>query len=142
MIWYIYKLCNTTGYTYNLRIYLGNGRQNTPQMMMTTTMMTATQVTIKESQWEKRTGRSQILHEQFLPFSRHTWWHTKAINCSEAVKQNHKAMPEGFDNKTLELKWCNILGWKMSWQQWFGKTSVTYILMNIHKQPAEGNFLW
>jgi len=31
----IYKLCDMTGYTYDMRIYLGKGRQNATQMTAT-----------------------------------------------------------------------------------------------------------
>jgi len=32
----IYKLCNMTGYTYHMRIYLGKDRQNATQMVTAT----------------------------------------------------------------------------------------------------------
>jgi hypothetical protein len=66
--------------------------------------------------------------------------HIRPISCCGTVRQNHKGMLGYFDTKTINWNRATcMLGWEVSWQQWFGKTSVIcayWLRCTDHQQKA------
>ena len=58
----MFKLCDSTGYTYDMKVYLGKDRQRTAQHV------TATHATVTELNEKDRRTWPQIIHGQFLFF--------------------------------------------------------------------------
>jgi len=84
----IFKLCNSTGYTYDMKVYLGKDRKRTAQHV------TASHVTVIE-QTRKIKGRSHKLYmvnffsspELFDDLAK------KQIYCCGTVRPNRRGMP-------------------------------------------------
>jgi hypothetical protein len=96
----IYKLCNMSGYTYDMSIYLGKDRQNATQTM------TAIHATVKSLTWRTEGADYKLYVDNvFSSLDLFDDLHTRAINCCGIVRQNCKGMLGDSGNKTLNLKW-------------------------------------
>jgi len=133
----IYKLCDETGYTYNMTVYLGRDRQRTAQHL-TATHATVSQLT------EKIQGRGHKLYMDNY-FSSPDLFNdlaTKQIYCCGTVRPNRKGMPQDFGPKRMTLKRGDLqvrTRGDLTTILWKDKRDVR-ILTNIHDPPAEGNF--
>jgi hypothetical protein len=71
--------------------------------------MTATHATVRSMTITvRRVGHILFIDNFFSPPDLFDSLHTRAINCCGAVRQNHKEIPRGFDNKTLKLEHSDI----------------------------------
>lgn len=99
-----FKLCGLTGYTYDMKVYLG---RNWP---CTTQDVTVTHVTVLDlTRWVEWQG-----HE-FLFFCWLVWnWTKRKIKCCGNVGSNRKGMPWDLGQKSLRLIWGHLsdnCGW-------------------------------
>jgi hypothetical protein len=80
----IYKLCDMTGYKYDMRIYLGKDRRNAMQMM------TATHVLVKSlTRRVEGTGHKLYTSSFFSYPDLSDELHTRGIKCCGTARQNH-----------------------------------------------------
>jgi hypothetical protein len=133
----IYKLCDMTGYTYDMEVYLGKDRQRA------TTDMTATHATVKQMTRKiQGCGHKLYMDNYFSSPDLYRDLTKQKINCCGTVRPNRKGMPDDFRSKTLKLKRGDVrvrTSGDMTALVWKDKRDV-YILTNIHDPPAEGNF--
>jgi ribosomal protein L1 len=95
----IFKLCDATGYTYDIKVYLGKDRQRTAQHV------TATHARVTELK-RKTEGRGHKLYKDNF-FSSPELFNdlvTKQIYCCGTVRPNKKGMPQDLKPKTKKLK--------------------------------------
>jgi hypothetical protein len=98
----IYKLCNSKGYTYDMRVYLGKERTHA------TDTVTPTHATVAELKRRIQNVGHKLYMNNFLSsLDLFDNLHTKAINCCGTVRLNRKGMPQDFRN-TLRLEWGDI----------------------------------
>jgi hypothetical protein len=131
----IYKLCDETGYTYDMTVYLGRDRQRIAQHL------TAIHATVSELT-KKIQGRGHKLHGQLLlPPDLFDDLATKQIYCYGNVRPNRKGMPRDLNPKRKSLKRGDLQVRTRGDLTilWSDKRDVR-ILTNIHDPPAEGNF--
>ena len=133
----IYKLCDETGYTYDMKVYVGKEKQRRAQDV-TVTHATVTELT------QKVQGRGHKLYmdnffsspQLFQDLAR------RQIYCCGTVRPNRKGMPQDIGPKKLKLKRGDIhvrtMG-DLTAILWKDKRDV-YLLSNIHNAPPEGNF--
>jgi len=133
----IFKLCDLTGYTYDMKVYLGKDRQRTTQHV------TATHATVMELT-RKIEGRGHNLYMDNF-FSSPALFDDlakKQIYCCGTVRPNRKGMPQDLRLKTTKLKRrdiCVRTRADLTAMLWRDKRDVC-MLTNIHSAPAEGNF--
>jgi len=132
----IYKLCNESGYMYDIRVYLGRDSHFT-------TDMTATHATVRHL-----TSRVQDLgHKIFMDnfFSSQRLFHDldrRKINSRGTVRPNRRDMPSDFRPKQLKLKRGDVrvrTRGGLTALVWKDRQEV-YMLTNMDPPPAEGNF--
>ena len=133
----IYKLCDETGYTYDMTVYLGRDRQRTAQHL------TATHATVSELT-KKIQGRGHKLYmdNYFSSPDLFDDLATKQIYCCGTVRPNRKGMPQDLNPKRTTLKRGDLqvrTRGDLTTIVWRDKRDV-HILTNIHDAPAEGNF--
>ena len=133
----IYKLCDETGYTYNMTVYLGRDRQRTARHL------TATHATVSELT-ENIQGRCHKLYMDNYFSSPNLFddLATKQIYCCGTVRPNRKGMPQDLGPKRMTLKRGDLqvrTRGDLKTILWRDKRDVR-ILTNIHDAPAEGNF--
>jgi len=133
----IYKLCDKSGYTYNMRVYLGRDSH------FATDDMTATHTTVRHLTSRVEGFGHKIFVDNFFlsprlfdDLDRHK------INSCGTVRPNRRDMPSDFGSKQLKLKRGDIrvrtrggltaLVWKDRWE--------VYMQTNMDPPPAEGNF--
>jgi len=92
----IFKLCDSTGYTYNMKVYLGRERQRTAQHV------TATHTTVTEL--TRKIGRGHKLYMYNLFFSPELFDDlvNKQIYCCGTVRPNKRGMPQDLRPKTKQ----------------------------------------
>ena len=133
----LYKLCDSTGYTYNIKLYLGEDEQLTSQHL------TAQHATVRELT-KKVEGRGHKLYmDSFFSspdlFDELT---KKKINCCGTARPSTKGMPQDLKPKNMKLKQGDL---KVRTRDdltaifWRDKRDVL-MLTNMHDAPAEGNF--
>jgi hypothetical protein len=132
----MFKLFDSTGYTYDMKVYLGKDRQRTAQHV------TATHATVTELT-RKTEGREHKLYmENFFSSPELIDDLVKTqIYCCGTVRPNGKGMPQDLKPKT-KLKRGDIrvrTSADMTAILWRDKRDVC-MLTNIHNAPAEGNF--
>jgi hypothetical protein len=133
----IYKLSDATGYTYDMRVYLGKDANTA------TKEMTATHATVRNLTRRVEGVGPKLFMDNFFsspaPFDDLS---TRKINCCGTVRPNRKDMPPDFGRKTLRLKKGDIRVRSradLTALVWKDKREV-YILTNMHQPPTEGNF--
>jgi len=133
----IFKLCDPTGYTYDMKVYLGKDRQRMAQHM------TATHATVRELT-RKIVGRGHKLYMDNL-FSYPELFDDlvkKQVYCCGTVRPKRRGMPQDLRPKTTKLKTGDI---RVSTRAdltailWRDKRDVC-MLTNIHNAPAEDHF--
>jgi len=132
----IFKRCDSTGYTCDIKVYLGNDRQRTAQHV------TATHATVTELT-RKIDGRGHKLYTDNFFSSPESFDDLvkKWIYCCGAVRPNRKGTSQDLRPKTTKLKRGDIRVRTRadSMVKWRDKRDVC-MLTNIHSAPAEGNF--
>ena len=133
----IFKLCDSTGYTYDMKVYLGKDRQRTAQHV------TATHATVTELT-RKTEGRGYKLYKDSFFSSPELFDDLvkKQIYCCGTVRPNRRGMPQDPRPKTTKLKREDIRVRTMADLTailWRDKRDV-FMLTNIHNAPEEGNF--
>jgi len=133
----IYKLCGESGYTYDMRVYLGRDSHSA------TDNMTATHATVRQL----TSGVEGLGHKIFMVnfFSLPRFFDDldrHKINSCATVQPNRRDMPHDFGPKQLKLQRGDIkvrargcltaLVWKDRWE--------IYMLTNMDPPSAEGNF--
>jgi len=95
----IFKLCDSTGYTYDKKVYLGTDRQRTEQDV------TATHVTVTELRG-KTEGRGRILHTDNFFSSTELFDDlvNKQIYCCGTIRPNRRGMPQDLVPKKTKMK--------------------------------------
>jgi hypothetical protein len=99
-----HKFCDETGYTHDMRIYLGKDRQNITQMM-TVTHVIVIRLTRKEEGVDHK-----LYMDNFSSPDLFDDLHTRGINCC-TVRLKCKGMPGNSDNKDTKTE----KGLHMSW---------------------------
>ena len=130
----IYKLCNKTGYTYDMEVYLGKDKKSA-MTDMTVTHATVKQLT-RRVQWR---GHKLHMDNYFSSPDLYNDLTKQKINCHGTVRPNRKGMP---DFTSTELKQGDVRVRKsgdMTAVVWKDKCNV-HMLTNMHDPPAEGNF--
>jgi hypothetical protein len=132
----IFKLCDSTGYTYVMKVYLGKDRQRTTQHL-TATHVTATELTRKVGHDHKlymdNFFSSPALFDELAK---------KQIYCCNTVRANrhrHTRRPSTEDNKSEKEDIRVRTRADLTAILWRDKRDM-YVLRNIHNAPAEGNF--
>jgi len=133
----IFKLCDSTGYTYNMKVYLGKDRQRTAQHV------TATHATVIELT-RKTEGRGHKLYIDNFFSSPELFDDLlkKQIYCYGNVRPNRRGMPQDLRPKTTKLKRGDIrvrTRADLTSILWRDKRDICK-LTNIHSAPAQGNF--
>ena len=133
----IFKLCDSTGYTYDMKVYLGKDRQRTAQHV------TATHATVTELM-RKIEGRGHKLYMDSFFSSPELFddLANKQIYCCGTVRSNRRGMPQDLVPKTTKLKKGDIrvrTRADLTAILWRDKRDIC-MLTNIHNGPAEGNF--
>ena len=133
----MFKLCDSTGYTYDMNIYLGKDRQRAEQHL-TATHATVTNLTRGvEGFWHKlymdNFFSSPDLYDDLAQ---------KKILCCGTVRPHRKNMPKDLRPQTLRLKRGDIrvrTRGDLTAVVWKDKRDVR-LLTNIHDPPREGNY--
>ena len=96
----MFKFCDSTGYTYDMKVYLTKDRQRTAQHV-TATHATVTELTrkIEGRRHKLYTGNFFSSTELFDDLVK------KQIYCRGTVRPNRKRMPQGLKPKTTKMKW-------------------------------------
>ena len=95
----MFKLCDSTGYTYDMKVYLGKDRQHTAQHV-TATHATVTELTRKI---EGR-GHKFYMDNFFSSLVLFDGLVKRKIYCCGTVRPNRKGMPLDLKPKTTKLK--------------------------------------
>jgi len=133
----IFKLCDLTGYTYDMSAYLGKDRQRMAQHV------TATHVTVTEMT-RKIEARGQKLYMNNFFSSPELFGNLtkKLIYCCGTVRPNRRGISHNLAHKTIKLKWTDICirtRANVMVLLWWDKRDIC-MLMNIHDAPAGSNF--
>jgi hypothetical protein len=95
----IFKLCDCTGYTYDMKVYLGKDRQRVTQDL------TATHATVKELTRRVEGLGHKLYMDNFFTSPDLFDDLTKCkINCCGTVRPNRKGMPQDLADRRLKLK--------------------------------------
>jgi hypothetical protein len=124
----IFKLCDSKGYTYDMREYVGKDRTHATMAGLTKRI--------------RNVGYKLYMDNFFSSPDLFDYLHSKKINCCGTVKLNRKGMPQ--DLETLKLRRGDIrtrvrVRDNMTVMIWKDKRNVN-MLTNMHHPPAEGNF--
>jgi hypothetical protein len=133
----IYKLCDSNGYTYDLKVHLGKDRQSTAQRL-TAARAIVTELTRKV----EGHGHKLYVNDFFSSPALFDDLAKKKVNCCGAVKPNRRGMPRDLELGEVELKRGDIkvrTRGDLTAVLWRDRKEVR-MLTNIHAAPAEGNF--
>jgi len=83
---------------------------------------TATHVTVRNLTRRLGVGHKLYMDNFFSCPDISNDLYTRGINCCWTVRQYHKEIPRGLKATKIEMGWC-VQGWKVTSQQWLGKTS-------------------
>ena len=133
----IFKLCDSDGYTYDMKVYLGKDRQHMAQDV------TATHATVMELM-RKIQGRGHILHMDNLFSSPELFDDlvNKQIYSWDIVRLNRRGMPQDMVPKKTKMKRGDIhirTTADLTAILWWDNRHIS-MLMNIQNAPGEGNF--
>jgi len=132
----IYKLCDESGYTYDMSMYVGQ------DSCSATDNMTAAHATIRHLTRRVEGLGHKIFMDKF--FSSPTLFddlETRKINSCGTVRANTKDLPPDFGPKNLKLKRGDIrvrTRGSLTALVWKDRQEV-YMLSNMDQPPAEGN---
>jgi len=115
-----FRLCDSIGHTYDMKVYLGKDRQRTAQHV------TANHVTVTELT-KKTEARGHKLLDNFI---------------SPPELFGDLAKKQIYCYKTIKLKWgdiCTGTRADVMVLLWWDERDIC-VLMNIHDAPAESNF--
>jgi len=133
----MFKLCDLTGYTYDMKVYWGKDRQRMAQHV------TSTHVTVTELTGKIEGCGHKLYMDSF--FSSPEFFDDlvkKQIYCCGTVRPNRKGMPQDLRPKTTKLKRgdiCVRTRADLMAILWRNKRDIC-MLTNIHSAPADGNF--
>ena len=133
----IFKLCDSTGYTYDMKLYRGKDRQHTAQHV-TATHVTATEQTKKI----KGSGHKLYMDNFFSSPELFDVFAKKQIYCCGTVRPNRRGMPQDLAPKTSKLKRRDIrirTGTDLMAKLWQDKRDIC-MFTNNRNAPVEGNF--
>ena len=126
----IFKLCDSTGYTFDMKIHLGKDRQHMAQLVTVTELI-------------RKTGCSHKYMDNF--FSSPELFDDlakKQTYCCRTVRPNRRGMPHDLVPKTTKLKRgdiCVRTRADLTAILWQDKREIC-TFMNIHDVPVEVNF--
>jgi hypothetical protein len=131
-----YKFCDSKGYTYDMKLYLGKDRS------YATDTMTAIHATVAGLMRRvENVGHKIYMDNFFSSPDLSNNLHSRKINCCGTVRLNQKGMPQEF-RKTMKLTrgdiWNRVSG-NLTAMTGKDKRHVN-MLTNMHHPPAEGNF--
>ena len=133
----MFKLCDSTGYTYDMNVYLGKDRQRAAQHQ------TATHATVNNlTRGVERFGHKLYMDNSFSSPDLYDDLEQKKIFCCGMVRLHRKGMHKDLKTKTLRMKRGNIrvrTRGDLTAVVWKGKMDVC-LLTNIHNPPREGNY--
>jgi hypothetical protein len=132
----IFKLCDSTGYKYDMKVYLRKDRQRTAQHL-TATHATVTELTRKIEGF----GHKLYMDNFFSSPELFEDLATKQIYCCGTVRPNRGGIPQDLAPKTMKLKRGDIrvrTGADLTAILWRDKRDIC--MLNIYDAPAEGNF--
>jgi len=133
----MFKLCDSTGYTYDMNVYLGKDGQRAAQHL------TATHNSVANLTRGVEGFRHKLYMDNF--FSSPDLYDNlaqKKIFCCGTVRLHRKGMPKDLKPKTLRLKRGDIqvrTRSDLTAVVWKDKRDVC-LLINIHVPPREGNY--
>jgi len=133
----MFKLCDCTGYTYDMNVYLGKDRQRAAQNL-TATHATVTTLT----RGVKGFGHNLYMDNFFSSPDLCVDLAQKKISCCGNVRLHRKNMPKDLKLKTLRLKRGDIrvrTRDDLTAVVWKDKRDVC-LLTNTHDPPREGNY--
>jgi hypothetical protein len=132
----VYKLCDSTGYTYDMDVYLGRDRQQVAEHL------TATHTTVRNlTRRVEGVGHKLYMDNFFSSPDLFDDLAQKKIYCCGTLRLHRKGMPKDLKPQTLRLKRGDIrvrTRGDLTALVWRDKRDV-YILTNIHDPPREGN---
>jgi len=133
----MFKLCESTGYTYDMNVYLGKNRQRAAQHL------TATRNTVAHlTRGVEGFGHKLYIDNFFSSPDLYDDLTQKKIFCCGTVRLHREGMPKDLKPKTLRMKRGDIQvrtrGDLMA-VVWKDKRDVC-LLTNIHNPPREGNY--
>jgi len=133
----IYKLCNESGYTHDMRVYLGRHSH------FATDNMTATHATVRHlTSRVEGLGHKIFLNNFFSSPRLFDDLDRHKINSCGTVRPNRRDMPSDFGPKQLKLKRGDIrvsTRGGLTALVWKDRREV-YMLTNMDPPPAEGHF--
>ena len=132
----MFKLCDSTGYTYDMNVYLGKDRQRAEQHL-TATHSTVTSLT----KGVEGCGHKLYMDSFFSSPDLYDLAQKKISRCG-TVRPHRKNMPKDLRPKTMRLKrWdiCVRTRGDLSAVVWNDKRDER-LLTNIHNPPREGNY--
>ena len=132
----LYKLCDSTGYTYDMDVYLDKDGQRTAHM--TATHTTVTNLTRRIEGY----GHKLYMDSFFSSPDLFDDLAQKKIYCCGTVRLHRKGMPRDLKHKTLRLKRGDIrvrTRGDLTAVVWKDKRDVCF-LTNMHDPPREGNY--
>jgi len=131
----IYKLCDETGYTYDMKVYLGRDTQRTVQHL------TATHTTVSElTKKIQRCEHKPYMDNYFSSPDLFDDLVTKQIYCCGTVRPNREGMPQDLGPKRMTRGDLQVrTRGDLTAILWRDKCDIR-ILTNIHDPSAEGNF--
>jgi hypothetical protein len=94
----IYKLCDSTGYTYDMDVYVGKDRQRTAQHL------TATHPTVTDLTWRVGVGHKLHMDSLFSSPDLFDDLAQKKIYCCSTIRLHRKGMPKNLKPRTVRLK--------------------------------------
>jgi len=133
----IFKVCDSTGYTYDIKVYPGKDRQRTAQQVAAT-HVTVTELTRKI----KGHGHKLYMDNFFSTPELFDDLTKKQIYCCGTVRPNRRGMPQDLAPKTSKLKRGDIhvrTGADLTAILWRDKRDIC-MFTNIHNAPAKVNF--
>ena len=133
----MFKLCNSTGYTYDMNVYLSKERQRAEQHL-TATHSTVTSLT----KGVEGFGHKLYMDSFFSSPDLYNDLAQKEILCCGTVRPYRKNMSKDLRPKTLRLTRGDIhvrTRGDLSVVVWEDKRDVR-LLINIHDPPREGNY--
>jgi hypothetical protein len=133
----LYQVCDMSGYTYDMDVYLGKNRT------CSTADMTVTNMTVRHlTRKVEGHGHKLYMDNFFSSLDLFNYLTKRKINCCGTVRPNRKGMPWNLLPWNNRLKRGNILSRTrddLTAMVWRGKRDV-HILTNMHHPPANGNF--
>jgi hypothetical protein len=133
----IYKLCDMSGYMYDMDMYLGKNRTSS------TADITATHVTVRHlTRKEEGHGHKLYVDNFFSSSDLFNNLTKRKINCGGTVRLDGKGMPRDLLLQSNRLKRGGILSRTrddLTAMVWRDKRDV-HILTHMRHPPASGNF--